>query len=92
MPDDTRADRMSKVSRRDLFRSAAIAFGGAALLAESSTPALALVPQKAAGYQDKPKGKQMCSNCGHFKPPSSCDLVAGTISPNGWCNLYSQKA
>ena len=83
---------LAKLSRRDLFRSAAIAVGGAALLAESTTPALALMPQKAAGYQDKPKGKQMCSNCSHFEPPSSCGLVAGKISPNGWCRFYAAKS
>ena len=79
-------------SRRQLFRSVAIALGGAALLAESSTPALALMPQKAAGYQDKPQDKQMCASCNYFRPPSSCGLVAGTISPNGWCRFYVQKS
>ncbi|HTV29492.1 MAG TPA: high potential iron sulfur protein [Xanthobacteraceae bacterium] len=95
MPDNTRPQALrmfAGLSRRQLFRSVAIAIGGAALLAESSTPALALMPQKAAGYQDKPKGKQMCSNCSHFEPPSSCGLVAGKISPNGWCRFYAQKS
>jgi hypothetical protein len=82
---------LATLSRRQLFRSAAIAAGGAALLAESSTPALALVPQQAAGYQDKPQGEQMCSSCGHFKSPSSCAIVEGTISPSGWCRLFAQK-
>ena len=58
----------------------------------ASTPALALVPQKAAGYQDKPNDKQMCSSCTHFQAPSSCQVVEGTISPQGWCRLYSQKS
>jgi hypothetical protein len=83
---------LPKFSRRQLFRSAAIAIGGAALLAESTAPALALMPQKAAGYQDKPKGKQMCSNCQHFEPPAACGLVAGKISPNGWCRFYAAKS
>jgi hypothetical protein len=83
---------LARLSRRQLFRSTAIAIGGAALLAESSTPALALVPQQAAGYQDKPQGQQMCSSCGHFQAPSSCVVVEGTISPSGWCRLYAQKS
>jgi hypothetical protein len=95
MPDKSRSLShrvLAGLSRRQLFRNAAIAVGGAALLVESSTPALALVPQKAAGYQDKPSGKQMCSSCSHFKQPSSCDIVEGTISPSGWCRLFSQKS
>jgi len=82
----------ARFSRRQLFRSAAVAVGAAALLAETSTPALALMPQKAAGYQDMPKGKQMCSNCSHFEPPAACGLVAGKISAKGWCRFYAAKS
>jgi hypothetical protein len=38
-----------------------------------------------------PKG-QKCSGCALFKPPSSCGLVKGKISPNGYCIAYSPKA
>ena len=87
-----RSRSLQRLSRRQLFQSAAIAIGGAALLAESSTPALALVPQNAAGYQDKPNDKQMCSSCDHFQPPASCKVVEGNISPQGWRRLYTQKS
>jgi hypothetical protein len=80
------------VSRRQLFRGAAIAAGGAAILAVSAMPAQAKMTQTGAGYQDKPKGDANCANCALFKAPSSCTLVDGTISPTGWCRFYSKKA
>jgi hypothetical protein len=47
--------------------------------------------QQAAAYQNTPKGDQRCEICAHFKPPSSCDLVEGEISPSGWCKLFTKK-
>jgi hypothetical protein len=61
------------------------------MLVSAEMPAEAKMPQKASGYQDKPKGQQMCSNCAHFEAPSSCGIVAGTISPKGWCHFYVKK-
>jgi hypothetical protein len=78
-------------SRRALLRGVSIAAGGAAVILSSVLPAEAKMPQKASGYQDKPKGKQSCSNCTHFEPPHSCGLVAGRISPHGWCRFYLKK-
>jgi hypothetical protein len=42
-------------------------------------------------YQDHPKGNQQCSNCVHFLPPHSCQIVEGEISPNGWCGVFAPK-
>ena len=68
--------KLSKLSRRQLFfRGAAITAGGAALLATSTIPAQAKMPQQAAAYQNTPKGDQSCANCSLFKAPSSCTLV-----------------
>jgi hypothetical protein len=83
----------AKFSRRQLFlRGAAITAGGAAVLIASALPAQAKMPQKAAAYQDAPKGDQSCANCSLFKAPSSCTLVDGTISPSAWCRFYSKKS
>jgi hypothetical protein len=79
------------VSRRDLFRTVAIVAGGATVLAGTATPAEAKMPQKASGYQTTPKGSASCSSCVHFEPPSSCGIVAGKISPHGWCRFYAKK-
>ncbi|HWE76532.1 MAG TPA: high-potential iron-sulfur protein [Stellaceae bacterium] len=41
-----------------------------------------------AAYQDSPKNDQQCSECTKFQPPKGCSVVAGDISPKGWCKLY----
>lgn len=50
------------------------------------------VSKPKANYQDKPKGNLKCANCGNFIPADTCKVVAGTVSPNGWCILYAPKA
>jgi secreted PhoX family phosphatase len=88
-----RPDTAQCASRRDFLFTAAVggvAIAGAGILA---SPALAAgkVSQKAVSYQPTPKGNQQCVNCANFQSPASCKLVDGTISPSGWCNLYSAK-
>lgn len=80
-----------QLSRRNLLHATLATAGGAAFLLSTMEPAAAKMPQKASQYQDTPKGKAMCSNCAHFEPPSGCGIVAGKISPNGWCRFYVKK-
>ncbi len=55
-------------------------------------------PQNAVQYQDKPKGSAKCSGCKFFQPgkdakaKGACKVVAGSISPEGWCVVYSAKS
>jgi hypothetical protein len=70
----------ANVSRRGLFRRMAAAAGGVALLLGNALPAAAKMTQKAAGYQQAPKGDQ------------SCSLVDGTINPQGWCRFHQNKS
>jgi len=85
------ANETKGFSRRQLFRGAAVGIAGAALLA--STAAEAKMTPKAAGYQETPnKDGSSCASCSLFKAPSSCTLVDGTISPNGWCRFYAKKS
>ncbi|TDH63336.1 hypothetical protein E2C06_07340 [Dankookia rubra] len=42
-------------------------------------------------YQDKPKDGQKCGGCLHFQPPNACAIVAGNISPEGWCAVWAAK-
>jgi hypothetical protein len=42
-------------------------------------------------YQDKPNGDKRCSNCLNFVPSSSCAIVEGTVSPNGYCLAWAKK-
>lgn len=49
--------------------------------------------QAEAQYQGTPKAGQKCSQCMHFiADSSSCKLVEGQISPEGWCKLFAAKA
>ncbi len=87
-------EHAQSVSRRQLLRSATLVAGTAALLVAGATgPAAAgSMTQKAAGYQPTPKGDQRCDGCTLFVSPASCKLVAGDISPSGWCRLYVKKS
>lgn len=82
------------VSRRNVLRHATI-LGGATILAGTlaAEPARAdKVSQAAAGYQQTPNGEKSCANCAVFQPPSSCQVVDGTISPTGYCKLWVAKS
>jgi uncharacterized membrane protein len=88
--------RSVRLSRRALLRNATFAAGGAAVLGSAAIVTRAnaadtKVAQKAVAYQDTPKGPQRCDSCTYFEPPSSCKVVAGVISPSGWCQLYAKK-
>ncbi len=88
--------RSVRLSRRSLLRNATFAAGGATVLGSAAIVTRAnaadtKVAQKAVAYQDTPKGPQRCDNCTYFEPPSSCKVVAGVISPSGWCQLYAKK-
>ncbi|HEY3911579.1 MAG TPA: hypothetical protein VGM07_17080 [Stellaceae bacterium] len=59
-------------------------------MAATSGPAAARqkVSQAAARYQDRPNGGFSCAACALFRPPGSCVVVAGAISPHGWCRFF----
>jgi hypothetical protein len=57
------------------------AFGGPAAVLQQ-------VSQAAAQYQDQPRGGFSCAACALFRPPGSCAVVAGAISPHGWCRFF----
>jgi hypothetical protein len=86
-----------RISRRALMGQGAAMFavGGAitvgAILRASRVEAATKVTQVMAAYQISPKGEAKCGTCGHFQEPSSCELVDGQISSNGWCKFYAKK-
>jgi High potential iron-sulfur protein len=53
--------------------------------------------QSAVQYQTKPNGDKQCSKCTFFLPgqtadaDGTCKLVAGTISPSGYCVAYNPR-
>ncbi len=81
----------NELSRRSVLQGAAGAAGASALVRRDSRPGFTKSPQAASRYQDQPNGGQRCGNCLHFQPPSSCKIVAGKISANGWCAIYAAK-
>jgi len=88
-------DRSSdKQSRKDALRTLIVLPALAGALTLSSGIADAADNKAQFKYQDKPDAKtgHKCSQCGLFKPPHSCSLVTGTISPNGWCIAWQKKS
>lgn len=51
-------------------------------------------PQASVHYQSQPnENGQRCGLCRNFIPESnSCQIVEGTISAEGWCDLWTKKA
>ena len=76
--------RGNRLPRRRVLISAL--FGAGAVHAYADAPAQ--ISQAAALYQDHPRGGLSCAGCTFFRGPQSCQVVAGNISPNGWCRLF----
>ena len=82
------------LSRRQLFPTL---IGTAAIVAVLSLGAAddaraqSQTDKKTAKYQDHPNKGQQCAICRFFRPPKSCQLVEGDISPNGWCSFFAKK-
>ncbi|MDA8109242.1 MAG: high-potential iron-sulfur protein [Betaproteobacteria bacterium] len=87
-----------QLSRRAVLKGAALIAGLAPLVQVRSAAAAGTVPKAAMKYQDHPNGKQDCSNCVQFIPGKTpaamgeCKVVAGSISPHGWCVAYTAKS
>ena len=79
-----------KLNRRKVVVSL-ISSAPLAALSFAGANAAAKVAQRAAQYQPTPKGGQACAGCNSFIAPTQCKLVAGEISPSGWCRLWTKK-
>ena len=80
-------ERKACPSRRTMLAGGAIAVG-----IVTQAKAQPSFKQADVMYQMTPKDGQRCGLCANFTPPSGCQLVQGTISPNAWCQLFSPKA
>jgi hypothetical protein len=74
------------VLRRTLIQ--AVLSGGIAGVVSSAASAQQKMSQRDAEYQDRPKSGLDCAACSLFRPPRSCQVVAGDISPNGRCKYF----
>jgi hypothetical protein len=93
--DDIRMITTRRLSRRDALACGAYALGACAavgLAGAANAQVAKKASQQASGYQATPKGGQTCHNCRMFVAPSSCQVVEGSISGDGWCRLYAKKA
>ncbi len=88
-----------KMTRKEALAGLVVMPALAGLLAAGTTAiAEAKGSQKQFQYQDKPKDGKQCSGCSLFIPGKTptangqCKVVAGTISPKGWCVAYTAKA
>lgn len=82
------------VLRRDMFKVAAGAAGAMAIVGLAGSQALAdnKMAKSAAGYQASPKDGQSCGKCQNYiSASSSCKVVDGPVSANGWCTLFNAK-
>lgn len=89
---------MVDIKRRRIFRlGAALAAGAAAPLLWSPPSEAGKVPKSALGYRNHPYHDFFCAKCVYFEPGPSptamgaCALVAGSISPHGYCRAFVPK-
>jgi hypothetical protein len=64
------------------------ALSGASIFWIARALAQVKMGQADAEYQDRPKSGLTCAACTLFRPPRSCEVVQGDISPNGWCKFF----
>ena len=66
--------------------------GGTSAAGATSGGTAGKMAQAAVQYQNHPSGEQSCSSCMHFIPETStCKLVEGQVSPQGWCMIWAKK-
>lgn len=95
---DTSDERCALSRAAALRHLAAVPAVGLALAGSlRAAEAAGTAPKSQYKYQDSPKNGQQCSGCQLFIPGSSptakgqCQLVAGDISPSGWCTAWTAK-
>ncbi len=47
--------------------------------------------KSAARYRDSPNRGRRCAGCTHFLKRNRCEIVAGEVSPNGWCRFHTPR-
>jgi len=80
-----------RISRRSVMQALSFAILAVPAMLTNRSALAAKMSQASAAYQNSPKGSENCGNCKLFVPPSSCTLVEGPISPQGWCKFWVGK-
>ena len=89
------------INRRQMIKQGALMFASLATMPVflSQRSACAAAAAKSDfHYQQQPHEGKRCAECTAFLPSSqtpdadgTCRIVAGPISPNGWCMAFSPK-
>ena len=75
-------------TRRQIMRDGLATVGG---MIAVSARAQDKIAQAQVQYQTTPKDGNKCSACVNFEAPNACKIVAGNISPEGWCIAFAPK-
>jgi hypothetical protein len=96
--ENPRSAHARTLSRRRFLRAsiagAAIAGAGGIAGCMTSPPAArdaGTTPKSVANYQNAPNDGRRCAGCTHFLEPNACEIVAGEISPDGWCRFHEPR-
>lgn len=90
-------DSSNSMSRRKALSGLIVLPALGALFASTATVAEAKGTKAQFKYQSHPNGGHKCAGCRFFhggktmSADGTCDVVAGAISPNGWCTAYNAK-
>ncbi len=88
---DARGTRHKQLnwSRRILLNALAVGVPATLCFPMSPTHADDKMTKARAEYQDAPNGIYSCGNCTLFVAPSSCKVVEGEVSKDGWCKAFA---
>jgi hypothetical protein len=85
----------TETTRRGLITRLAITGAAGVVGVGLATSRAAAAPAKLSpneiGYQPSPNGNARCEACVNWQAPNACKVVAGPISPTGWCGLFVRK-
>lgn len=86
------------VTRRTFVKGVVVLPAFAGLLTAAASADASKASQASMHYQTSPNGNMRCALCKFFIPGKdaqsngTCQVVDGSISPNGYCIAYNAKA
>ena len=83
--------KMNAGTRRDMLRTGLAVVAGTVGAVATARAQDQKIAQELVQYQNQPKEGAKCAGCAQFQAPNACAIVAGNISPNGWCVAYAPK-
>ena len=95
MPETSPEKHGIEETRRSVLAGLTIV-GAAGAVGVSLAPprayAAAKLPPEQVHYQATPNGDARCELYTNWQAPGACKLVAGPISPSGWCSFFAKKS